>query len=71
MYRRKMMRIPRISTAAMLLVIVAGCNDGQTTNGMSTEANMAQDATADDVLGANEPAANEAALAADLGNVQN
>ena len=40
----------------MILLMVAGCSDGGSANSMSTDVNMADDAAADDVLGANEAA---------------
>ena len=53
---RKLMRIPKISTAAMIALIAAGCTDSGATNGMSTDPDMTNDAAAADVLGANEAA---------------
>ena len=60
MAMRKYMRVPRISTIAMLALIAAGCNSGESTNGMSTEANLTDDAAANDVLGADGTAADRA-----------
>ena len=58
MVRPRYMRIPRISTVVMILLMVAGCSDGGSANGMSTDSNMTDDAAVDDVLGANDSASN-------------
>ena len=62
---RKLTRIPRISTVAMLALIAAGCDRGEATDGISTEVNQADDAAVDDVLGANSVEANEATVPAE------
>lgn len=58
MRRRNLTKIPKFSLVAMLVVIAAGCN-GDSSGGMSTDTNGAKDAAADDVLGANDMAAND------------
>ena len=39
MRRRKFMRIPKITTVAMLTLIAAGCNSGSAASDMSTAGN--------------------------------
>lgn len=49
------MRVPKLSVAFFAVVIgAAGCNRTDATNDISTEANLAADSAANDVLGANE-----------------
>ncbi len=63
MTTRKLMRIPKITTVAMLALIAAGCNNNDASNDMSTDVNLTGDAAANDVLGANAMTDNEAAVA--------
>ena len=68
MHVRDVTRIAKISTVGMLALIAAGCNDSDASGGMSTDANTTDDAAVDDVLGANDVAANNLAAPADTPN---
>ena len=57
MRTRNLVRIPKITTIAMLALIAAGCDNQAATNDMSIEGNLAGDAAANDLLGANDAAA--------------
>lgn len=57
------MRIATLTGVAGLALAVAACNNNQPDNGLSTEANLAEDAAVNDVLGANALTENEAAVA--------
>ena len=60
------MRVPILSIAFFAVTLgVAGCNRGDTADEISTEANLAEDVSADDVLGANAAADAAAALPTD------
>ena len=48
------MRIVLITTAAALTLALAGCSNQESSNELSTDVNLAEDATANDVLGAND-----------------
>ena len=58
------MRIATYTTVAALALAAAACNSGdQAANDISAEANLAEDAAVNDVLGANSATDNEAAVA--------
>jgi putative membrane protein len=58
------MRIATLTTVAALSLAAAACNNNnEAGSDLSTEANLAEDAAANDVLGANAMADNEAAVA--------
>ncbi len=57
------MRIPRITSLAVLALIAAGCESRETGNEISTNADLVADSGADDALGANMMTDNEAAVA--------
>jgi putative membrane protein len=58
------MRIATYTTVAALALAAAACNSGdQAANDISAEANLAEDAAVNDVLGANAMTDNEAAVA--------
>ena len=56
------MRIATLTTVAAFAIAAAACNNN-TGNDMSTDVNLAEDAAANDVLGANAATDNEAAVA--------
>jgi hypothetical protein len=60
MRQRNLGRIPKISTLAMLALLAAGCGNSEASNGISPDVNAPEDAAVDDVLGANDNAANAA-----------
>jgi len=57
------MRLATLTTVAALALAAAACGNEPTSDDLSTEANLAEDAAADDVLGANAMTDNEAAVA--------
>ena len=58
------MRIATLTSVAALALAAAACNrSNETANDLSTEANLAEDVAANDVLGANAATENEAAVA--------
>ena len=59
------LQLPKVATIAMLALISSGCNNSDASGGMSTDANTTEDAALDDVLGANNVAANNLAAPAD------
>jgi hypothetical protein len=58
------LQLPKVATIAMLALISSGCNNSDASGGMSTDANSTEDAALDDVLGANNVAANNLAAPA-------
>ena len=59
------LQLPNVATIAMFALISSGCNNSDASGGMSTDANTTEDAALDDVLGANNVAANNLAAPAD------
>lgn len=59
------MRFVTLTTAVALALTAAACNRNDAGNSISTDANLAEDATVNDVLGANLAANEAAALPAD------
>jgi putative membrane protein len=57
------MRIATLTTVAAFALAAAACNNNQAANDVSTDVNLAEDAAANDVLGANAMTDNEAAVA--------
>jgi putative membrane protein len=57
------MRFATLTTVAAFALATAACNNNQATNDISTDANLAADSAANDVLGANAMTDNEAATA--------
>jgi len=57
------MRIATLSTVAAFALAVAACNNNDSGSDISTDANLAEDSAANDVLGANAATDNEAAVA--------
>ncbi len=57
------MRRAGYMTAATLALAIAACGDNRRSDDMTTDANLAEDTTMDDVLGANAASGNEAAVA--------
>jgi putative membrane protein len=57
------MRIATLTGVAAIALAAAACNNSEAGNDLSIEANLAEDAAADDVLGANAAPDNEAAVA--------
>jgi putative membrane protein len=66
------MRVPKLSVAFFAVVIgAAGCNRTDATNDISTEANLAADSAANDVLGANEQISDSSGLPTDAAGFAN
>ena len=57
------MRIAKLTTVAALALAAAACQNNEAANDLSTDANLAEDTAANDVLGANAATDNEAAVA--------
>jgi putative membrane protein len=53
---RRNFRIPKITTVAVLSLIIAGCNSSDSASDMSIDANLTEDTAANAVLGGNEMA---------------